>query len=50
MENKVDKFDHQAFEKQAITALMAGKPLAGSEGVLIPLVKRILEASPKGEM
>lgn len=50
MEEKTEKFDYEAFEKQAIALLMAGKPLAGSEGVLTPLVKRILEASLKGEM
>lgn len=45
-----EKFDYEAFEKKAIQALMMGKPLAGTDGVLTPLVKRIMEASLQGEM
>jgi len=49
MEEK-DKFDYEAFEKEAIRSLMQGKPLSGAEGVLTPLIKRIMEASLQGEM
>ncbi len=49
MEEK-DKFDYEAFEKVAIRSLMQGKPLSGAEGVLTPLIKRIMEASLRGEM
>jgi transposase-like protein len=45
-----DKFDYEAFEKEAMKQLLAGKPLSGSEGVLTPLVKRLMEASLRGEL
>lgn len=42
-------FDFAAFEKEAIKQLKSGKPLSGKEGVLTPLIKRILENALQGE-
>lgn len=50
MENNKDKFDYDAFEKEAMKQLLLGKPLSGSDGVLTPLVKRLMEASLRGEL
>src|SRR5690606_4722147 len=50
MEDKTDKFDYEAFEKEAMKQLLLGKPLSGSDGVLTPLVKRLMEASLRGEL
>jgi putative transposase len=49
MENK-EKFDYKSFEQQAIKALQNGKPLEGKDGVLAPLIKRLVEAGLNGEM
>ena len=43
-------FDFEAFQKEAIEKLKAGKPLSGKDGVLMPLIKRIVEAALKGEV
>lgn len=43
-------FDYDAFEAQAIEALKSGKPLTGKDGVVTPLIKRILEAALEGEI
>jgi putative transposase len=48
MEN--NKFDFEAFVRQAGEQLRSGKPLTGKEGVFTPLLKQILEASLEGEM
>lgn len=45
-----DDFDFAAFEAEALEKLRLGKPLEGSDGVLGPLLKRLLEASLEGEM
>lgn len=50
MEEKTEKFDYEAFEKEAMKQLLLGKPLSGSEGVLTPLVKRLMEATLRGEL
>jgi len=50
MEDKPEKFDYEAFEKEAMKQLLLGKPLSGSEGVLTPLVKRLMEATLRGEL
>ena len=42
-------FDFEAFQKEAIKKLKAGKPLSGKDGVLMPLIKNIVEAALKGE-
>lgn len=49
MENK-EKFDYKSFEQEAIKALQNGKPLEGKNGVLAPLIKRLVEAGLNGEM
>jgi hypothetical protein len=43
-------FDYDAFEAEAIEALKSGKPLTGKDGVVTPLIKRILEAALEGEI
>jgi len=50
MEAKTEKFDYEAFEKEAMRQLLLGKPLSGSEGILTPLVKRLMEATLRGEL
>jgi putative transposase len=42
-------FDFEAFQKEAIKKLKAGKPLSGKDGVMMPLIKRIVEAALQGE-
>ncbi len=43
-------FDYEQFRREAIEALKSGQKLEGSEGVLAPLLKDLLEASLEGEM
>ena len=50
MEKKEEKFDWQEFEKEALKKLKAGLPLEGKEGILAPMIKRIVEASLEGEL
>lgn len=45
-----DNFDWKEFEKQAIGRLLGGEELGGKDGILAPLVKRLLEASLEGEI
>lgn len=45
-----DNFDYSAFEAEAIQRLLKGESLGGKEGILAPLIKRILEAGLEGEM
>lgn len=49
MENS-EQFDYGAFEAEALEKLRNGTPLEGSDGVLGPLLKRLLEASLDGEL
>ena len=49
MKNK-EQFDYKGFEQEAIKALQKGKPLEGKNGVLAPLIKRLVEAGLNGEM
>jgi transposase-like protein len=44
------KFDFDAFIKEAGEQLRSGKPLVGAEGVFTPLLKKVLEASLEGEI
>ncbi|MBF0463788.1 MAG: IS256 family transposase, partial [Nitrospirae bacterium] len=44
------EFDFVSFEQEAIKQLKSGKPLSGKEGVITPLIKRILEAALEGEL
>src|ERR1017187_5972239 len=50
--NKEDKkpFDFKRFEEEAMKGLKEGKPLEGKEGILAPLIKRLVEASLEGEL
>jgi transposase-like protein len=50
MENEKPSFDFKRFEEEALAQLRSGKPLEGKEGVLAPLIKRLVEASLEGEM
>ena len=43
-------FDIKKFEDEAIEQLRSGKPLEGKDGILAPLIKRLVEASLSGEM
>ncbi len=43
-------FDFEAFQKEAIEKLKSGKPLSGKDGVMMPLIKLIVEAALKGEV
>lgn len=43
-------FDYKSFEQEALKQLKAGKPLEGKEGVLAPLIKRLVEAGLEGEL
>ena len=50
MKKEKDKFDFEAFAKEAAEQLKAGKPMVGAEGVFTPLLKKIIEASLEGEL
>ena len=45
-----EEFSYDEFEKEALTKLKKGVSLEGKDGVLAPLLKRLLEASLQGEM
>lgn len=47
---KTEEFDFTSFEKEAIEKLQKGEPLEGRNGVLAPLLKRLLNASLEGEL
>lgn len=47
---KGEKFDWDNFESEALSQLKSGKKLEGKEGVLAPLIKRLVEASIEGEL
>lgn len=49
MENNKE-FDFEAFKKQAIEGMYAGKPLNGEKGIFAPLLKHFLEAALEGEL
>jgi transposase-like protein len=50
MKKEKTQFDFKAFEAEAIENLKNGKPLEGKDGVLAPLIKRLVEAGLNGEM
>lgn len=50
MKKEKTQFDFKAFETEAIENLKKGKPLEGKDGVLAPLIKRLVEAGLNGEM
>lgn len=45
-----EKFDFEAFAKQAAEQLRQKKPFTGKDGVFTPLIKKILEAALEGEL
>jgi len=45
-----EKFSYKDFEQQALEKLKKGVSLEGKDGVLAPLLKRLLEASLQGEL
>ena len=49
-QTKKDDFDFDQFKKQAHKDLAGGKPLAGKNGVLTPLIKEILQTSLQAEI
>jgi putative transposase len=44
------EFDYKSFEEEALRKLKSGIPLEGKEGILAPLIKRLVEASMEGEL
>lgn len=46
----IDNFDFKKFQAEATEKIRNGQSLLGSEGVLTPLIKELLEASLEGEM
>jgi transposase-like protein len=48
--SSLNGFDFAAFEKEAAKQLKAGKSLSGKDGVLTPLIKRIIEQALQGEL
>jgi transposase-like protein len=49
-EKEQDRFDYTNFEKEAIEKLKSGTELGGRDGVLAPMLKRLLEAAMEGEI
>lgn len=45
-----EKFSYEEFEREALIKLKKGVSLEGTDGVLAPLLKRLIEASLQGEM
>ena len=52
MEEKKEgkEFDYGRFEEEALKKLKSGKALEGKDGVLAPLIKRLVEAGLEGEL
>lgn len=46
----LEDFDFKQFQEEAIARLKSGQSLTGHDGVMTPLIKRILEAALEGEM
>lgn len=49
-EKSKDGFDYKKFEEEALEQLRSGKKLEGKDGILAPLIKRLVEAGLNGEM
>jgi transposase-like protein len=49
MESTED-FDFESFKKEAVAGLSSGKKMSGSNGVLAPLLKHLLESVLEGEL
>lgn len=45
-----ENFDYSEFERAAIEGLRSGKKLEGKDGILAPLLKRLIEAGLQGEI
>ncbi len=50
MEEEKGYFNFKEFEEQAVKRLREGHSLEGKDGVLAPLIKRLVEAGLNGEM
>lgn len=48
--SKEGRFDYEDFEKEALDKLKNGVSLEGKDGILAPLLKRLLDASLQGEL
>jgi transposase-like protein len=48
--NKTEEFDYKEFEQKALSKLKQGVSLEGENGILAPLLKRLLEAGLQGEL
>ena len=46
----LEQFNFLEFQSEAINKLKSGQPLTGKDGVMTPLIKKILEAALEGEM
>lgn len=44
------KFNYKTFEQQALQQLKEGKAFEGKDGILAPLIKRLVEAGLEGEL
>jgi len=47
---ETEKFDFEAFRKEALEQIKAGQGLHGTQGALISLIKSLLEEAIKGEL
>jgi putative transposase len=45
-----EEFDFESFKKEAVAGLSSGKKMSGSNGVLAPLLKHLLESVLEGEL
>lgn len=50
MEEEKGDFNFKEFEEQAVKRLRSGQSLEGKDGILAPLIKRLIEAGLNGEM
>lgn len=50
LNQSLEHFDFSQFQQEAIERLKSGQPLTGKDGVMTPLIKKILEAALEGEM
>ena len=50
IKEKKEPFDFKKFESEALKGLKEGKPLEGKEGILAPLIKRLVESGLEGEL
>src|ERR1017187_3291857 len=50
MKKKKETFDYTNFEAEALKLLKKGKDLGGKDGVIAPIIKRLVEASLEGEL